>query len=103
MQYKVYDVVSKIERTVMKKAYDIINKGKKRRYEILETLDDQGNVINAPEQITHVIEKKTEPESPVVVPAGDDKTVEAIVNGEPNEGIHIVRKKPGPKPKIKNA
>lgn len=102
MQLKVYDTVSKIERTVTKKAYDIINRGKKRRYQILETLDDQGNIIEVPQPTEiQTIEKKTEPENPVVAPVVDEPVVELPTE----EGVHIIRqpKKRGPKPKVKNA
>ena len=92
MQLKVYDQVSNIERTVTKKAYDIINRGRKQRYKLLSYVDDDGNSIEQPAEIHSgqaEPQKKTELKSEAVAPA-------AV---EVPEGITVIRKKPGPKPK----
>lgn len=83
MQVKVYDTVSKHERTVTKKAFDIINRARRKqpRYQVLEYLDDEGNSVNAP-QTTQIIEKKKEEE--VVAPAVGNVTEQSLT-GEPEQ------------------
>ena len=86
---KVFDNVSNIERTVTQKAFDIITKNKRNpRYKFIEYVDEIGQPVNgmAPVQ---TVEKKTEPE----------KSVEAAAGETVAEGVTVIRKKPGPKPK----
>lgn len=80
MQIKVYDTVSKHERVVTKKAFDIINRARRKapRYEVIEYLDDDGNAINQPQSLQSLeeiptVEKKTE--ESVAAPAADGETV----------------------------
>jgi hypothetical protein len=83
MQLRVYDTVSKHERTVTKKAFDIINRARRKqpRYQVLEYLDDEGNPTDAP-QTVQIVEKKKED---VVAPAVDEQTVA----GDPEITYHF--------------
>lgn len=96
---KVYDNISKLERQVTQKAFDIINKNKRNpRYKFLSYVDENGEELQeqaaAPQAET--VQKKTEPVE-VAAPAEVEPKPEEV-----KEGITIIRKKPGPKPK-KNA
>lgn len=101
---RVFDQVSQIERTVTQKAYNIINK-RKPRYKILAYVDENGNEIDqsaiASSVTDQIAEKKsqqiTEPEKSAEPVVGD-----SVPNSIP-EGVTVVRRKPGPKPKIKDA
>lgn len=113
MQVKVRDKKTQIERTVTKKAYEIIP----HRYEFLGYVDDDGNETSGDAPVTRV-QKKTEPKS--VAPAVSKIEVrlpltqveiqekreelkamnqEAIQKAEVEEVIVKERRKPGPKPK----
>lgn len=101
---KVYDNTSKIERQVTQKAFDIINKNKRNpRYKFLEYVDEDGKslVDQADAPVVETTQKKTE-----VKEAADPVEVERLDPVGPGaslpEGVTIIRKKPGPKPK-KNA
>ena len=75
----------------------IINKNKRNpRYQFVSYLDESGQAIEG--EVPQTLEKKTEV-SPEPQP---EKSAEAVA-AEVNEGITVIRKKPGPKPKIKNA
>lgn len=90
---KVYDNTSKHERTVTQKAFDIITKNRRNpRYKFLSYVDESGQQIEGdapePEKKTQVSPELSQEKS--VAPAADELT----------EGITIIRKKPGPKPKV---
>lgn len=91
MQIKVYDTVSKHERTVTKKAFDIINRARRKqpRYQVLEYLDDEGNTIDSPEitQPTKIVEKKSEPAEVVDdEPKQINETTETVFDLTPTYG-----------------
>lgn len=108
MQIKVYDTVSKHERTVTKKAFDIINRARRKqpRYQVLEYLDDEGNTIDSPEitQPTKIVEKKSEPAEVVDdEPKQIDEHVETVSDPIPTYGNYYFdepienTEKPAPK------
>lgn len=110
MQVKVWDNVSNIERTVTQKAFDIIVKNKRKpRYEIKSYIDDDGNEVQHQAQSVAAPEKKTEHRSEVVQAVADSHTANSgetfvfpgnvVHTGAIQEGITVIRKKPGPKPK----
>lgn len=97
---KVYDSISKIERQVTQKAYEIITKNKRNpRYKFLAYVDETGQEIGGE---APVLEKKTEP---LTEPSSPAKSAEAVADKQavetesPAEGITVIRKKPGPKSK----
>lgn len=113
MYVKVRDKKTQNERTVTKKAYEIIP----HRYEFLGYVDDDGNETSGDAPVTRV-QKKTEPKSVVAAVSKIEvrqpltqaeiqekrqelnaMNQEAIQKAEGAEVVVKERKKPGPKPK----
>jgi hypothetical protein len=107
---RVHDNISNIERTVTQKAYDIITKNKRNpRYKFLAYVDEAGQEISGD---APVLEKKTQaspsPEKSAAPVEGETATTnssgtttlpEPETHTGSQEGITVIRKKPGPKPK----
>lgn len=89
---EVYDIKSKINRTVTRAAYKIIGP---RRYQLLNE--------DVPAPDTQSPQKKSvEVVAPVEdKPAEKPEPNENVTHETPQEGVTIVRRKPGPKPKQK--
>lgn len=110
-QLKVFDQISKIERTVTQKAYDIIVKNKRNpRYKLLAYVGEDGTPLDMPLEPEQVLplEKKVETELKSAEPVVNKITLvrskeffdavdkvaneKQIVTETPAEGVTVIRK-----------